>query len=68
VIEYHFRLVVNVPTRTYDAYVTYEGMPEVTLGTNLAFRDTSGMPTQLSHWGVEAIAGHVTRVCGLLVQ
>jgi hypothetical protein len=65
--DYHFRLVVNVPARTYSAYVTFDGMPEVTIGTNLAFRDSAGTPTQLSSWGVEAIAGHQTKVCGFLV-
>jgi hypothetical protein len=68
VTDYHFRLVVNVPARTYAAYVSFEGKPEITIGTDLAFRDTSGMPARLSHWGVEAIAPHVTRVCGFLVQ
>jgi hypothetical protein len=66
--DYFFRLVVNVPAHTYSAYVSFKGMPEVTLGTDLAFRDTAGTPAQLSYWGVEAIAGHVTKVCGFLVQ
>jgi hypothetical protein len=66
--DYHFRLVVNVPARTYSAYVTFNGMPETTIGTDLAFRDSAGAPTQLSSWGVEAIAGHMTRVCGFQVQ
>ena len=68
VTDYHFRLVVNVATRTYAAYVSWGGMPEVTIGTDLAFRDSSGMPTQLNYWGVEAIAPHMTKVCGFLIQ
>jgi hypothetical protein len=66
--DYHFRLVINVPMRTYAAYVTPEGKPEITIGTDLAFRDTAATPAQLSYWGVEAIAGHATKVCGFLVQ
>ena len=68
VTDYHFRLVVNVPARTYSAYVSFEGMAEITIGTDLAFRDSAGTPTQLSHWGVEAVAPDVTKVCGFLVQ
>ncbi len=68
VIDYHFRLVVNVPTQTYAAYVTFEGKPEVTIGTGLKFRDSAGMVTQLNYWGVEAIAAHQMKVCGFLVQ
>jgi hypothetical protein len=68
VTDYHFRLVVNVPARTYSAYVSFDGMPEVTIGTDLAFRTSAGMPTQLNHWGVEAIQPHMTRVCGFLVH
>jgi hypothetical protein len=68
VTDYHFRLVVDVPAHKYSAYVSFKGMPEVTLGTDLAFRDSAGVPAQFSHWGVEAIAGHVTRVCNFLVQ
>jgi hypothetical protein len=67
VTDYHFRLVVNVAAQNYAAYVSFEGMPEVTLGTNLAFRDSAGMPKQFSHWGVEAVAGSNTRVCGFLI-
>jgi hypothetical protein len=68
VTDYHFRLVVDVPARSYAAYVSFDGMPEITIGTNLAFRDSAATPTQLNYWGVEAIAPHMTRVCGFLVQ
>jgi hypothetical protein len=65
--DYSFRLVIDVPARTYAAYVAFDGMPEITIGTNLAFRDTAATPKQLSSWGVEAIGGHSTKVCGFLV-
>jgi hypothetical protein len=68
VTEYHFRLVINVPERKYAAYVSFEGKPEITIGTDLAFRDTAATPAQLNYWGVEAIAPHQTKVCGFLVQ
>jgi hypothetical protein len=65
--EYNFRLVVDVPAHSYAAYVSWGGMPEITIGTNLAFRDSAPTPAQLSYWGVEAIGGHSTKVCGFLV-
>ena len=67
VTDYHFRLVIDVPGKKYAAYVTYGGMPEVTLGTDLAYRDSSDVPAQFSHWGVEAVAGSNMRICGFLI-
>ncbi|PTX90951.1 chondroitinase-B domain-containing protein [Opitutus sp. ER46] len=56
---YHFRLVVDVPTHTYAAYVTAPGGSEQTIGTNLAFRTEQAAVTQLSHvaWNVNATPG-----------
>ena len=67
-IQYDFRLVVDVPAKKYAAYVSWMGQPEVTLGTNLAFRDNTAVPTKFDHWGVEAVASDRTRVCGFLVK
>lgn len=67
-IQYDFRLVVDVPAHKYAAYVSWKGQPEVTLGTNLAFRDNTAVPTKFDHWGVEAVASDMTRVCGFLVK
>jgi hypothetical protein len=39
---YSFRLVVNVPAKTYSAYVSWSGQPEVTIGTNLASATAPG--------------------------
>ena len=46
---YHFRLVVNVATHTYSAYVTAPGGSEQTIGTNLAFRTEQAGVASLSH-------------------
>jgi poly(beta-D-mannuronate) lyase len=46
---YHFRLAVNVPARTYSAYVTAPGGSEQTIGTNLAFRTEQAGVTNLDH-------------------
>jgi hypothetical protein len=48
-VVYHFRLVVNVPSHTYSAYVTAPGGSEQTIGTNLAFRTETAGVTSLSH-------------------
>ena len=67
-IKYDFRLVVDVPGKKYAAYVSWMGQPEVTLGTNLAFRDNTAVPTKFDYWGVEAVASDRTSVCGFLVK
>ena len=67
-IQYDFRLVVDVPAHKYAAYVSWKDQPEITLGTNLAFRDNTAVPTKFDHWGVEAVASDMTRVCGFLVR
>jgi hypothetical protein len=46
---YSFRLVVDVGTRTYAAYVTAPSGSEQTLGTGLAFRTEQASVTSLSH-------------------
>jgi hypothetical protein len=67
VTDYHFRLVIDVPARKYSAYVSYEGKPEVLMGTNLGFRDSAPVSAELNYWGVEAIANHMMKVCNFLV-
>jgi pectate lyase len=64
---YHFRLVVNVPARTYTIYVTPPGGPERVVGTNYAFRATA---TQLNNWGVtvDAAATGTNRVCNFTIN
>ena len=66
-IQYDFRLVVDVPAKKYAAYVSWKGQPEVTLGTNLAYRDTAPMPTKFDHWGVHAVSSKTT-VCGFIAR
>lgn len=64
---YHFRLVVNVPARTYTIYVTPPSGPERVVGTNYAFRATA---TQLNNWGVtvDAAATGTNRVCNFTIN
>jgi len=48
---YHFRLVINVPARTYSIFVTPPGGTELTVGTNFGFRTEQNTVTSLDHWG-----------------
>src|SRR6185503_8800706 len=49
-ITYFFRLVINVPAKTYSAYVTPAGGSEITIGTNYAFRSEQSGATSLNYW------------------
>jgi hypothetical protein len=66
-IPYDFRLVVDLPGKKYSAYVSWNGQPEVTIGTNLAYRDSARIPTKFDHWAVQAVSAKTT-VCGFLVR
>jgi hypothetical protein len=66
-IQYDFRLVVDVPGKKYAAYVSWSGQPEVTIGTNLAFRDSAAVPTKFDHWAVQSVANKTT-VCGFITR
>jgi hypothetical protein len=65
--SYDFRLVVNVPAKNYSAYVTPPGGSEITIGTDLAYRDSARPATKFDHWAVQAVSAKMT-VCGFLVR
>ena len=48
-LTYRIRLVVNVPSHTYSAYVTPPGGTEQTIGTGLAFRSNYASATSLNN-------------------
>src|SRR5882672_2445637 len=48
--SYHFRIVVDVPSHTYAAYVTPAGGAEQTIGTGFAFRTEQSGVTALANW------------------
>jgi hypothetical protein len=65
---YHFRMVVNVLSHTYSAYVTPPGGTEQTIGVNYAFRTEQNTVTSLSAlgtWVSSVPAGSSNTVCGL---
>ena len=47
--SYHFRLVIDVPSHTYSAYVTPAGGSEQVIGINYAFRSEQSSVPQLNN-------------------
>jgi hypothetical protein len=66
--SYRVRMVINVATRTWAAYVTPPGGTEQTLGTNLAFRSNYASATFLNNVRGTVDTGSVSlcslRSCG----
>src|SRR2546429_618834 len=60
--SYHFRLVVDVPSHTYSAYVTPAGGTEQTIGTGFTFRIEQNAVASLANWALYSDAGTHT-VC-----
>ena len=60
--SYHFRLVVDLATHSYSAYVTPAGGAEATLGSGFAFRTEQSAVTTLADWAEQAGTGTHT-VC-----
>jgi hypothetical protein len=52
-VNYHFRMVVNVATHTYSAFVTPAGGSEVTIGSGYAFRTEQAGVTSLNTFNVD---------------
>lgn len=63
-LPYHFRLVVNIPARTYKAYVRQGANPELLVGTGLAFRTEQSAVASLSNLGLLASTGS-EQLCAL---
>jgi poly(beta-D-mannuronate) lyase len=66
-VRYHFRLVVDVPSRSYSVFVTPQGGSEITVGTNFAFRSEQGAVTNLSSRGIWSGTGSLS-VCGFVIR
>lgn len=64
---HHFRLVVNMATRTYSAYVRRGAGTEQLIGANYAFRTEQNTVTSLSNLAVYATGGNEI-VCNALVK
>ncbi|MEK7201542.1 MAG: hypothetical protein AAB737_02825, partial [Patescibacteria group bacterium] len=65
-VTYHFRMVVNISSHTYSAYVTPPGLTERAIGTNFAFRTEHAGATSLSYLNVySGVGSHTT--CGFIL-
>jgi thermitase len=64
--SYRFRLVIRVPSHTYDIFVTPAGGTEQTVGTNFAFRTEQRSVTSINNWALYAASG-THRVCNVAV-
>jgi hypothetical protein len=56
-LSYHFRLVVNLPTHTYSAYVKQGSNPEQLIGAGYSFRTEQSAVTTLNDAGFIADIG-----------
>ncbi|HQE44080.1 MAG TPA: PKD domain-containing protein [Phycisphaerae bacterium] len=57
---YQFRVEIDVPTRTYSAYVTPAGGTELLVAKDFAFRTEQASVTSLDHWGLQSSSGSHT--------
>jgi hypothetical protein len=56
-VAYHFRLVISVPARRYDAYVKGPGGAELAIGTGYAFRAEQAGVIGLDNWAIHSTSG-----------
>ncbi len=66
-LSYHFRLAVDPAAHRYSIYVTPPGKPELTLGTNFAFRTEQATRSTLNNWALYADSGS-HQVCNFAVN
>lgn len=68
-VNYHFRVVVNVPAHNYSIYVTPAGGSEQIIGTNFAFRTEQNTVPSLAWWGaiVNASTPGTLTVCNFTI-
>lgn len=66
---YTFRLFINLPSRSYSAYVTPQGGTEQLLAQDFTFRSTQLTATTLQYWTAHStLATDVFNVCAFQIQ
>lgn len=63
--RYDFRVVVNVPARTYTVFLTQGGLSEIILGSDLAFRTEQNTVSSLGYWNLWSDVGTTIDLCNL---
>jgi cysteine-rich repeat protein len=66
-MTYHFLLEVDVPSRTYNIYVTPENSSRQTVGEGYSFRDEQAGVASLDNWGLYSRIGSI-EVCNFAVN
>jgi hypothetical protein len=66
-VTYHFRVVVDLATKRYDAYVTPSGGSEIQIADDYAFRTEQSSVSSLARWNTFAEKGSQT-VCNFTVE
>src|SRR5437868_5956608 len=64
---YHFRIVVNIPSHTYSAFVTPAGGTEQVIGTGFAFRSEQAAVASLDNWALISEISNQT-VCNFAIS
>src|SRR6059058_4738130 len=65
--SYRFRLVVDIPSHTFAAYVTPAGSAELTIGTGFAFRTDQPPVSALDNWALHTESGTHT-LCNFTIS
>jgi hypothetical protein len=65
-VTYHFRVVVDLSAKRYDAYVTPSGGTELQIANDYLFRTEQSSASSLGHWNTFAETGNQT-VCNFTV-
>jgi hypothetical protein len=65
--RYHFLLEVDVPSHTYNVYVTPENGSRQTIGMGYAFRTEQNNVASLDNWGLWSDQGSI-EVCNFIVS
>src|SRR5437762_926565 len=65
--SYRFRLVVDIPSHTFAAYVTPAGSSELTIGTGFAFRTDQPPVSALDNWALHTESGTHT-LCNFTIS
>src|SRR3989344_629925 len=62
-VSYSFRMVVDITSHTYSAYVSPQGGSEVLIGSNFAFRTEQAGVTALNNLGMFTVSPNNTALC-----
>lgn len=62
---YHFRVIVNVPAKTYSVFITPNGESEKRLAGDFAFRTEQNTANSLAFWNLWSDVDTILQLCNL---